>query len=74
MQVTAMKTKGFKPIRIEILCESQAEVDALYLLGNTSVNTRSYILQCSNTVVCRATFDDVAAKLYSTMKHYIAEE
>ena len=36
MHLSAKKVQGFKPVRVEILCETQAEVNALYTVANFS--------------------------------------
>jgi hypothetical protein len=74
MKLKATKFTEFIPVKLEIICETQAEVNALYLLGNTSGNTRNSLIQHSSVKVSRPALDSVTNPLYEALVPYISKE
>jgi len=76
MQVTASKAKGFEPVRIEILCETQAEVNALYFVSNYPVAVAESLADKSSSAGRGRDFPlaGVLDKLYYPLQPHITKE
>jgi hypothetical protein len=73
MKVTAKKE--FDPVKLEILLESQDEVDALYALGNFAVTVRQALSNSeSNSGRCREQpIEKVCQAFYTPLQSHISQ-
>lgn len=70
MQIKVSKDSAFNPVKVELLLESQAEVNALFAVGNTSRKTRAIIQLNSSTVMHKCELDTVLDSLWKSLRDY----
>jgi hypothetical protein len=71
MKISTSKSEQFTPVTVELLCETQLELNALYAIGNTSRTTRDIILVggCNKSTNIHS-LNAICDALYTTLRPF----
>ena len=76
MLITATREEGFKPVTITLVCDTQEEVNTLYILANYEGDIEKLLEHKGSSVgqVAKYSVSKILNKLYTALTQYKRKE